>query len=98
MHGMRTSDIPWLRQAGADRCPSDLAMQKRLLRLLLVFLLETIVVPLLRSAFYVTEHSKHKSAVFYYRKCLWREIDARAKTSSHIRCGARHTAVAAGCL
>lgn len=48
--------------------------QRRMVILILRWLMQKIVMPLLRNHFYITESAVHKNKVFYYRKPLWKQL------------------------
>ncbi|CAM6106019.1 unnamed protein product [Calypogeia fissa] len=69
------------------------ALQQRRLELWLHWLFTTLVVPLIRAHFYVTENENHRQDVFYYRKPVWARIRAsgmRELTSKIFKKLSRH--------
>ncbi|CAM6098970.1 unnamed protein product [Calypogeia fissa] len=69
------------------------ALQQRRLELWLHWLFTTLVVPLIRAHFYVTENENHRQDVFYYRKPVWARIRAsgmRELTSKNFKKLSRH--------
>lgn len=56
--------------------PDKTAQLRRRLSDWLYFLFSKLVIPLLRTHFYITESEPHKQKVFYYRKPAWRQLAA----------------------
>src|SRR5687767_11772701 len=44
----------------------------------LYYVFDSLLIPLIRSNFYVTESNKHKYRLFYFRHDIWRTITAPA--------------------
>ena len=78
MVGIKTTHFKWLTPPGKEKKKHKHANKTlkecKTVRLLMVWIFNRIVVPLLRGCFYVTESSCHKNKVFYYRKPIWRII------------------------
>ena len=72
MEGVQVSVCGWAAPKhgtlGTTVSPSDLQCRTRLVRALIRWLFENIVVTLIRTHFYATETSVHRNAVFYFRK------------------------------
>eukprot|EP00051_Salpingoeca_urceolata_P018241 m.254915 g.254915 ORF g.254915 m.254915 type:complete len:1497 (+) comp19152_c2_seq1:1648-6138(+) len=78
MQGLRVNDCAWLGQSPARASASDHATRTALLQQWVKWLFEDVVLPLVRSYFYVTESGPHKKRVFYYRKPLWKRLQQLA--------------------
>lgn len=63
----KTSPCKWLPRNAP-------AKSRHMVRLWCRWLMNELVIPLLRNHFYVTESATHRNKVFYYRKPLWRKI------------------------
>ncbi|KAL8680445.1 MAG: hypothetical protein Q9186_003343 [Xanthomendoza sp. 1 TL-2023] len=53
---------------------SDLSKRKELLLEFLYYLFDSILIPLVRSNFHVTESNLHKNRIFYFRHDVWRVL------------------------
>ncbi|XP_021114239.1 telomerase reverse transcriptase isoform X3 [Heterocephalus glaber] len=75
---VKVRDCAWLRASPGDACvpAAEHRLQERLLATFLFWLLDTYVVELLRSFFYVTETTFQKNRLFFYRRSLWRELQS----------------------
>ncbi|KFP74663.1 Telomerase reverse transcriptase, partial [Acanthisitta chloris] len=76
MWKMRVNDCVWLRLAKGDHfVPADEhCFREELLAKFLYWLMNTYVVELLRSFFYITETMFQKNMLFYYRKFIWSKL------------------------
>ena len=76
--GITLTRIPWLRppkiKESAKMSKSDRGKRLEILLELLYYLLDSILIPLVRSNFYVTESSTHRNQLFYFRHDIWRKI------------------------
>ncbi|KAM5264430.1 telomerase reverse transcriptase [Ctenodactylus gundi] len=68
----------WLRAgSGQGHIPaSEHRLQEQILATFLFWLMDTYVVELLRSFFYVTETTFQKNRLFFYRKTVWRDLQS----------------------
>ncbi|XP_029445789.1 telomerase reverse transcriptase [Rhinatrema bivittatum] len=76
MWKMRVKDCSWLRlNKGNHFVPaSEHQLQEGILAKFLYWLMNTYVVQLLRSFFYITETMYQKNMLFFYRKSVWSKI------------------------
>ncbi|XP_065523856.1 telomerase reverse transcriptase isoform X1 [Lathamus discolor] len=76
MWKMRVNDCMWLRLVKGDHfVPAyEHCFREELLAKFLYWLMDTYVIELLRSFFYVTETTFQKNLVFYYRKFVWGKL------------------------
>ncbi|XP_017594564.1 PREDICTED: telomerase reverse transcriptase [Corvus brachyrhynchos] len=76
MWRMRVNDCMWLRLGkGGHFVPADEhCFREELLAKFLYWLMDTYVVELLRSFFYITETMFQKNMLFYYRKLIWGKL------------------------
>uniref|UniRef100_A0A493TGE5 Telomerase reverse transcriptase n=1 Tax=Anas platyrhynchos platyrhynchos TaxID=8840 RepID=A0A493TGE5_ANAPP len=76
MWKMRVNDCMWLRLAKGNHFvpASEHLYREEILAKFLYWLMDTYVVQLLRSFFYVTETMFQKNMLFYYRKCIWGKL------------------------
>ncbi|KAM9228227.1 telomerase reverse transcriptase [Leptosomus discolor] len=76
MWKMRVNDCVWLRLVKGDHfVPAyEHCFREELLAKFLYWLMDTYVVELLRSFFYITETMFQKNMLFYYRKLIWGKL------------------------
>uniref|UniRef100_A0A8C6ITX4 Telomerase reverse transcriptase n=1 Tax=Melopsittacus undulatus TaxID=13146 RepID=A0A8C6ITX4_MELUD len=76
MWKMRVNDCMWLRLVKGDHFvpPSEHCFREEILAKFLYWLMDTYVILLLRSFFYVTENTFQKNQLFYYRKFVWGKL------------------------
>ncbi|XP_032551118.1 telomerase reverse transcriptase isoform X3 [Chiroxiphia lanceolata] len=76
MWKMRVNDCMWLRLGKGDHfVPADEhCFREEVLAKFLYWLMDTYVVELLRSFFYITETMFQKNMLFYYRKFIWGKL------------------------
>ncbi|XP_078056860.1 telomerase reverse transcriptase [Mustelus asterias] len=76
MWKMRVTDCTWLQLTkGQHFVPaSEHQLREAILSKFLFWLMDTFVVQLLKSFFYITETTFMKNMLFYYRKCVWNEV------------------------
>ncbi|KFQ59842.1 Telomerase reverse transcriptase, partial [Pelecanus crispus] len=76
MWKMRVNDCTWLRLVKGDHfVPAyEHCFREELLAKFLYWLMDTYVVELLRSFFYITETMFQKNMLFYYRKFIWGKL------------------------
>lgn len=77
-HGIKISAIDWLRppniEVGVAMAMSDASKRKELLHEFLYYVFDSLLIPLLRANFHVTESSDQKYRLFYFRHDVWRLI------------------------
>ncbi|KAG8165152.1 hypothetical protein KVR01_005427 [Diaporthe batatas] len=77
MQGVKVTQIEWLEPPGPKnrKCSlTDFRKRSEILYELLYYIFDSIIIPLVRSNFYVTESNKHRNRVFFYRHDIWRSI------------------------
>lgn len=83
--GLKITCIPWLEtphtsisvSASSRRpklCRSDMQKRTELLHEFIYFLFDSIVIPLIRTNFYVTESQTHRNRLFFFRHDVWRQL------------------------
>ncbi|PNH76610.1 hypothetical protein VD0001_g907 [Verticillium dahliae] len=75
--GLKVTDIGWLAPPGLKSQKTSLTdMNKRLeiLNEFLYYVFDSLLIPLLRSNFYVTESSVHRYKLFFFRHDIWRYV------------------------
>ncbi|KAG6032710.1 hypothetical protein E4U41_007160 [Claviceps citrina] len=81
VQGLRVADIAWLQPPGQPNqkaSQSDMKKRQEIFHELLYFVFDSLLMPLIKSNFYVTEASTHRNRIFYYRHDIWRAIAAPA--------------------
>nr|XP_036871408.1 telomerase reverse transcriptase isoform X2 [Manis javanica] len=75
---MKVQDCTWLRRSpGARSVPAaEHRLREAVLAKFLCWLMNTYVVELLRSFFYVTETTFQKNRLFFYRKSVWSQLQS----------------------
>ncbi|XP_057645957.1 telomerase reverse transcriptase isoform X1 [Chionomys nivalis] len=78
MWKMKVEDCPWLRSNPGNNCvpAAEHRTRERILAAFLFWLMDTYVVELLRSFFYVTETTFQKNQLFFYRKSVWSKLQS----------------------
>ncbi|XP_032905247.1 telomerase reverse transcriptase isoform X1 [Amblyraja radiata] len=85
MWKMRVNDCAWLQLNKAQHFvpASEHQLREDILSRFLFWLMEVYVVHLLKSFFYITETTFMKNTLFYYRKCVWTEVQ-RIAVRNHL--------------
>ncbi len=74
---MKITDIEWLAPPGLKGqklSQTDLRKRKEIFYEFLYYLVDSLLIPLIRSNFYVTESSSHKYRLFFFRHDIWRHV------------------------
>lgn len=71
------TDIPWLTHG--NKCfknisKSDMRKRTELFAEFMYWLYDSLVIPIIRSNFYVTESNSDKNKLFFYRQDVWRQM------------------------
>ncbi|KAI2147442.1 Telomerase reverse transcriptase [Ophidiomyces ophidiicola] len=78
--GLKISCIEWLappqQQTTKKPCLSDARKRREIFLELLYYLFDSLLIPLVRANFYVTESSAHRNRLFYFRHDRWRALVA----------------------
>ncbi|CRG91151.1 telomerase reverse transcriptase [Talaromyces islandicus] len=78
--GIKVTSLNWLeppnRQcANGDRVSlSDIRKRTEILHELVYYIFDSLLIPLIRSNFYVTESQVHRNKLFYFRHDVWRHM------------------------
>ncbi|KAF2969504.1 hypothetical protein GQX73_g4071 [Xylaria multiplex] len=75
--GLKMIDIDWLtppQLVGNKTSLTDIQKRREILNEFLYFLFDSILIPLVRSNFYVTESNTDKYRVFFFRHDVWRSL------------------------
>ncbi|KAM5157302.1 telomerase reverse transcriptase isoform 2-T2 [Mantella aurantiaca] len=78
MWKMKVKDCSWLRlMKNCHFVPaSEHLLQEKILAELLYWLMDTYIIQLLKAFFYITETMFQKNKLFFYKKCIWRKLEA----------------------
>ncbi|XWW92627.1 hypothetical protein V2A60_000552 [Cordyceps javanica] len=82
--GFKISRLSWLQLSGRDdRKPSQCETLKQLeiFHELLYYVFDSLLIPLARNTFYVTESNTHRYQVFYFRHDVWKLVSERAMSA-----------------
>lgn len=77
MQDLKITDISWLQPPGLrDQKPSktDAAKRHEIFHEFLYYVFDSLLIPLIRSHFYVTESNTHRYQVFYFRHEVWKYV------------------------
>jgi telomerase reverse transcriptase len=78
VQGMKLACVPWLCppeiEKSAKMSQSDYRKRLEIFLELLYYLFDSLLIPLVRSNFYVTESSTHRNQLFYFRHDIWRKL------------------------
>ena len=70
--------LVWLRPHGdsdqSNLCKSEYMKRIELFQEFVYFTFDSILIPIIRSNFYVTESSTHRNRLFYFRHDVWRKL------------------------
>ncbi|RDW94000.1 telomerase reverse transcriptase [Aspergillus mulundensis] len=79
--GIKITQIPWLEPSGLCQSlsenkisASDLQKRRELFHEFIYYLFDSILLPLIRGNFYVTESQVHRHRLFYFRHDVWRRL------------------------
>ncbi|KAF7169450.1 hypothetical protein CNMCM5623_002159 [Aspergillus felis] len=84
--GIKIANIPWLASPGNQHQESlsgrklslsDLQKRTELLHEFIYYIFDSILIPLIRSNFYVTESQIYRNQLFYFRHDVWRHLTLR---------------------
>ncbi|EXJ64832.1 hypothetical protein A1O7_01170 [Cladophialophora yegresii CBS 114405] len=77
LQGLRITSIPWLsnhRDPNPKMSKSDYSKQCELLQELMYYVFDSLLIPIIRAHFYVTESSTHRNRLLYFRQDVWRKL------------------------
>ncbi|KIW17443.1 hypothetical protein PV08_04637 [Exophiala spinifera] len=82
--GLRVKSIHWLcppGEEGSKMSKSDHSKRVELLHEFVYYIFDSLLIPLLRANFYVTESSAHRNRLFYFRQDVWRKLSEPSLTA-----------------
>lgn len=78
LQGFKISSMPWLQPPNVvqddNLSRTDFVARQILLAEALYFVIDGILIPLLRSNFHITESNAHRNRLFYFRHDVWRQL------------------------
>jgi telomerase reverse transcriptase len=77
LQGFKISGIEWLLPPGghtAKPCLSETRKREAIFREFIYYIVDSLLIPLIQSNFYVTESSVHRYKLFYFRHDVWRHV------------------------
>ena len=77
MSSLQTTAIGWLLgpgHQGEKSCQTDTAKRLEIFHEFLYFVFDSLLMPLIRNNFYVTESNAHRYQVFFFRHDVWRKV------------------------
>jgi telomerase reverse transcriptase len=77
LEGLKITSMSWLclpQQVEQNMSQSDFAKRKELLAELIYYLFDSLLIPLVRSNFHVTESNVHRNRLFYFRHDVWQQL------------------------
>ncbi|KAK6376466.1 Telomerase reverse transcriptase [Exophiala oligosperma] len=83
VQGLRVKSIPWLcppGKEGSRLSKSDHSKRLELLYEFIYYVFDSLLIPLIRANFYVTESSAHRNRLFYFRQDAWRKLSEPSLT------------------
>lgn len=85
MKNMKITAVSWLRPPHLKpqkmMSMSDFLKRQELLAELQYYIFDSLVIPLIRTNFHVTESSMHRNRLFFFRHDVWRRLTEPALTS-----------------
>ncbi|KAJ9602431.1 Telomerase reverse transcriptase [Cladophialophora chaetospira] len=77
VQGLEVSCISWLVKPGQLKkkmCQSDYAKRSEILHDFVYYIFDSLLIPIVRAHFYVTESSSQRHRLFYFRQDVWRKL------------------------
>ena len=82
---LQICNIPWLIPPGAKpgtkTSHSDTNKRKEIFLELVYYLFDSLLIPLIRCNFHVTESTTHRNRLFFFRHDIWRSLTERSLTT-----------------
>lgn len=81
-------NVPWLippnMKSDTALSPSDMFKRMEILSEFIYYIFDSLLIPLIRSNFHVTESSVHRNRLFFFRHDVWRSLSEPALTGIKI--------------
>ncbi|TKA49307.1 hypothetical protein B0A49_12697, partial [Cryomyces minteri] len=85
MQDLKITGIPWLRPPGitvtAKTSLPDVSKRREIFAELIYYIFDSLLIPLIRSNFHVTESNIHRNRLFYFRHDVWRTLSEPSLTT-----------------
>ena len=85
--GLKIASIPWLQPPPQTDAPtpanlslSDLRKRTEIFLEFVYYIFDSLLIPLIRTNFYVTESGIHRNRIFYFRHDVWRRLSEPSLT------------------
>lgn len=78
LDGFKIMQIPWLASNPQSKGPynaEELSLRTKIFHAFLLWLFDSVIIPLLGTTFYVTETMMHRNQMFFYRREVWTRIN-----------------------
>ncbi|OAX77776.1 hypothetical protein ACJ72_07921, partial [Emergomyces africanus] len=81
--GLKITCVKWLQPPSGNKIqelpstrlsPSDIRKRTEIFLEFIYYIFDSILIPLIRSNFYVTESGVHRNRLFYFRHDIWRQL------------------------
>ncbi|KFZ12762.1 hypothetical protein V501_04058 [Pseudogymnoascus sp. VKM F-4519 (FW-2642)] len=79
--GMKISTIPWLNSENINSSQSDTRKKWDMFYEFTYYIFDSLIIPLIRCNFHVTESGVHRYRIFFFRQDVWRNVAEPAMTS-----------------
>ncbi|OBT59037.1 hypothetical protein VE04_01035 [Pseudogymnoascus sp. 24MN13] len=79
--GMKISTIPWLNSENINSSQSDTRKKWDMFYEFMYYIFDSLIIPLIRCNFHVTESGVHRYRIFFFRQDVWRNLAEPAMTS-----------------
>lgn len=78
LEGFQITQIPWLASNPQSKGPynaEELSLRTKIFHAFLLWIFESVIMPLLGTTFYITETMMHRNQMFFYRREVWTRIN-----------------------
>ncbi|KAL2046145.1 hypothetical protein N7G274_001592 [Stereocaulon virgatum] len=83
--GLKLNNVIWLMPANtshsAKTASSDMQKRKEIFMEFLYYIFDSLLIPLIRSNFHVTESNVHQNRLYYFRHDVWRSVTEPAMST-----------------
>jgi telomerase reverse transcriptase len=74
LEGFKIKALTWLHSDHGKSSPAEMMKDQLIVAQLFLYIICEIILPLLKSQFYITESAQHKNKTFFYRHTVWKNI------------------------
>ncbi|KFY76636.1 hypothetical protein V499_03767 [Pseudogymnoascus sp. VKM F-103] len=79
--GMKISTVPWLNSENINSSQPDTRKKWDMFYEFMYYIFDSLIIPLIRCNFHVTESGVHRYRIFFFRQDVWRNLAEPAMTS-----------------